>query len=310
MDIELRNLEIFCRVVELRSFSRAAEEVFLTQPTVSGRIAALERQVGATLLDRLGREVVPTQAGTILYRHAQELLAHHRAAMQELSEFLGALRGSLLLGGSTIPGEYLLPGKIAQFKAAHPGVTIRLKIADSAEIIARVAAGELELGAVGSREETADLHFVPFDQDHLVLAVPPDHRWALQGEIRLEELFSEPFIAREAGSGTRRTFEQALRQQGIDPRRELNVVCELGSTEAVKRCIEAGGGVGIVSDRALQHELHHGLLKKVTFQGLTLARLFYLVTSPRRTLSPIASAFHHFLLPHSEAQETFPVTPP
>lgn len=301
MDIELRNLEIFCRVVELRSFSRAAEEVFLTQPTVSGRIAALERQVGAALLDRLGREVVPTQAGMILYRHARELLAYHRAAMQELSEFLGGLRGSLLLGGSTIPGEYLLPGRIAQFKAQHPGITIRLKIADSAEIIERVAGGELELGAVGTREEQADLHFAPFDQDQLVLAVPPDHRWASQGEIRLEELLSEPFIAREIGSGTRRTFEQALRGQGIEPRRDLQVVCELGSTEAVKRCIEAGAGVGIVSDRALQHELQHGLLKKVALQGLQLTRLFYLVTPSQRTLSPIASAFYRFLCP----RETF-----
>lgn len=308
MNIELRNLEIFCRVVELRSFSRAAEEVFLTQPTVSGRIAALERQVGTALLDRLGREVVPTQAGMILYRHAQQLLAHQKAATQELSEFLGTLRGSLLLGGSTIPGEYILPGKIAQFKAEYPGVTITLKIADSTEIIERVAAGELEMGAVGIKEKRPDLHFAPFDQDYLVLAVPPTHRWASQGAIPLEELLSEPFVAREPGSGTRRTFEQALRCRGIDPRRDLNVVCELGSTEAVKRCVEAGGGVGVVSDRSLQHELRQGLIRQVTFRDLHVARLFYLVTSPRRTLSPIASTFHRFILASEAGHVTFPPT--
>ncbi|MBI3080569.1 MAG: LysR family transcriptional regulator, partial [candidate division NC10 bacterium] len=137
--MDIHALEVFCRIVEMRSFSRAAEAVSLTQPTVSGHIKNLEEEAGTRLLDRLGKEVRPTKAGEILYRYATEILRLRAAAQQALDEHKGRLRGSLRIGGSNIPGEYILPALLARFKARHPEIALSLRVGSSREVVAAVA---------------------------------------------------------------------------------------------------------------------------------------------------------------------------
>ena len=204
--MDIRALEVFCRIVELKSFSKAAEAVYLTQPTVSGHIKGLEEYVGLKLLDRLGREVVPTQAGELLYGYARQVIALRNQAVQALEEYKGSLKGQLIIGGSNIPGEYVLPALLGRFKARYPDISITLRIADSREIARGVLEGTYELGAVGARFDNGQLVYLKLWEDELVLALPADHGWAAKPAVGLAELSGQPIILREVGSGSRRSW--------------------------------------------------------------------------------------------------------
>src|SRR3990172_1855834 len=142
--MDLRQLDIFVKIVDLKSFSKAAEAVYLTQPTVSGHIQSLEEELGIKILDRLGREVVPTRAGKVLYDYARRLVALRDEARQALDQLTGRMKGEIVLGGSTIPGEYLMPTMIGRFRDKYPEVTVVLKIGDTTDIVNRVLDGECE----------------------------------------------------------------------------------------------------------------------------------------------------------------------
>jgi DNA-binding transcriptional LysR family regulator len=257
---------------------------------------SLEQRLGAKLLNRSGREVTPTRAGGILFQHAKKLLAQRAEAMQELSDFLGLMRGELEIGGSTIPGEYILPAVIAQFKQQYPGVIIRLFISDSGRITDRVESGALEIGVVGTCPRDREVRCTRLEDDELVVIVPPQHSLAQRNSVSLDHVLDESFITREPGSGTRRAFDEALRKRGFDPLQELNVMCELGSNEAVKQCVAAGGGIAVVSARAVQHEVTCGTLKSLHLDDLPLYRSFHLIRHTHHTLSPLARTFSQFVI--------------
>ena len=293
--MDIRALEVFCRIVELKSFSRAAEAVYLTQPTVSGHIKVLEEFVGVKLLDRLGREVLPTKAGELLYGYAKQILALRNQAIQALEEYKGSLKGHLVIGGSTIPGEYVLPALLATFKARYPEISITLKIADSREIVRGVLEGTVELGAVGAKFDDGQLIYLKLLEDELVVALPPGHAWASKPVVALEELVEQPMILREVGSGSRKVFEEALHAARLNSS-ALAVVAELGSTEAVRQAVKSGAGVSVISLRAIQDDLDRGTLRTVPLEGIRLTRDFYLVTHKNRSRSPLCEAFANFLL--------------
>ena len=293
--MDIRALEIFCNIVELKSFSKAAAAVYLTQPTVSGHIKGLEEFVGLRLLDRLGREVVPTKAGELLYGYAKQVLALRNQAIQALDEHKGSLKGHLIIGGSNIPGEYVLPGLLARFKARYPEIFVTLKIADSRAIVRGVLEGTCELGAVGARFDDGQLVYVKLLEDELVLALPADHRWADRSVVTPAELLEQPMILREVGSGSRKVFEEALRAARLDPR-ALKVVAELGSTEAIRQALRSGAGISVVSLRAIQDDLERGALRTVPLADMKLRRDFYLVYHKNRSRSPLCEAFASFLL--------------
>jgi len=293
--MDIRALEVFCRIVELKSFSRAAEAVYLTQPTVSGHIKVLEEFVGVKLLDRLGREVLPTKAGELLYGYAKQILALRNQAIQALEEYKGSLKGHLVIGGSTIPGEYVLPALLATFKARYPEISITLKIADSREIVRGVLEGTYELGAVGAKFDDGQLIYLKLLEDELVLALPPGHAWASKPVVALEELVEQPMILREVGSGSRKVFEDALHAARLDAS-ALTVVAELGSTEAIRQAVKSGAGASVISLRAIQDDLDRGTIRTVPLEGIKLTRDFYLVYHKNRSRSPLCEAFASFLL--------------
>ena len=227
--MDLRRLEVFAKVYELKSFSRAAKESLLSQPTVSEHIRHLENLLEVQLFDRLGREVVPTRAGDILYKYARRMLNLRREAGRTLELYRGMTSGELELGGSTIPGEYILPPLIGRFKESFTDIRIKLVIADTMKIANMVLEGALELGVVGAKIKNNNLDFEQVFDDELVLAVSPDHHWAAHAAIDLTQLTGAPFIMREHGSGTRMIMLEILEQAGFDPR-DLNVMAEMGST--------------------------------------------------------------------------------
>jgi len=296
IDFDLRQLEIFCKVVELGSFSKAADVVFLAQASVSERVATLEKLVGAKLLDRLGRQVVPTQAGKLLYKHALLLLEMKRTTSLEMQDFLGIKRGEIYMGGSTIPGEYILPEVIKNFREKYPLLSISLTIGDSNEIERQVLEGNLELGIIGSRSVHRALVRHELWQDELVLAVPTQHRWAKKKDVSIQEISQEPFIMREVGSGTLKIMDDYLRASGIKGMDSLDIVARFGTSTAVKEGIKTGLGVSILSARALNTELETGILKALKIKGLSMSRKFYLIHDKRRTMSPLCQAMIDFLL--------------
>lgn len=292
--MDVRALEVFCKIVELKSFSRAAEAVLLTQPTVSGHIKALETELGLRLFDRAGKTVAPTRAGEILYGYARRILALREEAVQAITEHKGGLRGHLTLGGSSIPGAYILPPLVAAFKRGHPDVTISLHVSGSREIVRDVIEGGCEVGMVGARFEEGRVQYEPFARDELVLAVPAGHPWAGRGTVRLGELAGQPFIMRERGSGTRKVMEQALAERDVDPG-SLRVVLEVTGNEAVRQAVKSGAGISIISRRAIEDDIRCKTVAALRVQGVRLVRDFFLVTHRSRSRSPLGEAFLAFL---------------
>ena len=305
IDFDLRQLEVFRKVVELKSFSKAAEAVFLAQASVSERIATLESAVGTKLLDRLGRQVLPTMAGELLYKHAVLLLDMKRAAAQEMQNFLGVKQGEIRIGGSTIPGEYIFPKVLGLFRKKYPLVSVILTIADTKEIEGLVLGSNLELGVIGSRSSHKNLVHYKLWEDELVLALPAKHRWAKKKEISVEELSEEPFIMREVGSGTLRIMEEYLRVSQSEGTDSLNVVAHLGTSTAVKEGIKAGLGISILSSRAVETEIKAGILKALKVKGLSMSRSFYLIRDRRKIASPLCQAMLDFLLATSKKREKY-----
>lgn len=293
--MDIRALEVFCKIVELKSFSKAAEAVYLTQPTVSGHIKGLEEFVGLKLLDRLGREVVLTKAGELLYGYAKQVLALRNQALQALEEYKGSLKGHLMIGGSNIPGEYVLPALLARFKAQYPEISLTLRIGDSKEIARGVLDGTYELGAVGAKFDDGQLVYTKLLEDELVVALPAAHRWAARPAVPLAELLGQPIILREVGSGSRKVLEEALQSAGLNAS-ALTVVAELGSTEAIRQAVKSGAGISVISFRAIQEDLERGTLCTVPVEGLRLTRDFYLIYHKNRSRSPLCVTFTTFVL--------------
>ena len=293
--MDLHRLEVFCKVYEMKSFSRAGRACLLSQPTVSEHIRYLETFLDVQLFDRLGRQVVPTRAGEILYDYARRMLNLRREATRTLELYRGKMSGELELGGSTIPGQYILPSLIGKFKQSFADIRIKLVIADTMNITNMVLEGSLELGVVGAKINNSKLEFDRLFDDELVLAISPNHQWAERSSISLDELADAPFIMREQGSGTRMMMLRILEQADFDPQR-LKVVAEMGSTDAIRQAIKAEVGVSILSSRAIADELNFQQLFKIPIKDLSFTRHFYLVTHKKRSRSPLGEAFVDFLV--------------
>jgi DNA-binding transcriptional LysR family regulator len=301
IEMDLWRLQIFCRVVELKSFSKAAKAVYLSQPTVSSHIKDLENHFECKLVDRLGREVLPTKAGSLLYDYATKIIALKQEAENALTEFHGKVKGHLTIGGSTIPAGYILPPLLGKFKEDYPGVVVTLIQGDTKRIIRDTLEGNVELGIVGAKAREVQLVQKKIIDDEMFLIVLREHSWANKDYVMMDEVIREPFILREPGSGTRKSMEEVL-EKGGHPLGVLNVVAEMGSTEAIRQGIKAGVGVSILSERAVGEELAAGSLKKVKIHGLSFERAFYLTVHKHRTQSPLCRTFIEFLDQESEIE--------
>ena len=294
-DLDLHKLEVFYWVAELKSFSEAAERLSLRQPTVSAHIQELENTLAGRLFYRIPGKVSLTPLGLLLVEKARNLLAFKRETVAAVEQFHGTLSGELWIGGSNIPGEYLLPEKLGKFIKKYPQVKPILRIGDSAGIVEEVLDGKVEIGFVGFKNADARLSFDKIWQDEMVLTVSKNHPWSRRQFVRLAELCSENFISRERGSGTLNSVRQLMTKNRQSADDLLKVAMELGSTAAVKEALISGCGVSILSRTSIRRELAEGLLVEIPIRGLKLERDFYEVCYKRRPLSPVSQAFRHFL---------------
>ncbi len=297
MDI-VRCLRTFCAVVENGSFTIAAVRLYLTQPSVSTHIRELEKHYGSILLNRKRDKITPTDTGKLLYQHAKEILQLTRETEDILDEVNNLLRGDIEIGASTVPGTYILPELLMKFKRLYPGLKLSLRIRDTSMIIKEVFEQKIDFGIVGDKIKKAGLIFHKLIHDHIVLIVHPSVK---KKRLKLDELKDLPLVFRENSSGTRMTVTEELRKKGILVK-DLDIVMELGSTEAVKQGVLAGLGASFVSERTIRNEEKQGLLKKIPVKGLKIDRNFWIVKRSSSNFSRTGKALYNFIRKESEKQ--------
>ncbi|MGB4504918.1 MAG: selenium metabolism-associated LysR family transcriptional regulator [Syntrophaceticus sp.] len=287
-------LQTFILIVEKKSLTKAARALHLTQPAVSKQLNSLERFYGTPLLNRTSRHMEVTEAGKIVYEYSQQILAKINESLADVQALEKDLHGNLVLGASTIPGEYILPAALGRFQTLHPQVKVKLEIADSTEIGQMILDGKIEAGMIGITLENPVLRQEYLFKDELVVIAPRQHPLTKKKSITLEDFVEEPLIVREAGSGTRLAIENKLIEKGIAPDK-LKIRLELGSTEAVINAVAAGLGISLVSRFAVKSRANAGEIAVLNVRELPLERGLYFITRRDQVISPLVEAFYNFL---------------
>ena len=285
--MDLRHFETFLKIAELKSFTKAAETLYLTQPTVSKQIVDLERFFDVRLIDRTKRTVTLTSAGEILLKYAKEMVALKKEAGDAIAAFKGLKQGLINVGASTIPGIYILPRVLAVFRKQYPAIEIKLIVGDTKEIIRKMEEGDIDIGFVGAKDNSQKIDFKKFVDDTIVMIGPP----GFPDTLGPSETGKCPFISREAGSGTRNTFESALKKVKNNAFTAMNVVAEMSDNEAIKEAVKTGMGMTYMSRLAVVDEVASGKIKYISVKGFPeIRRSFYIITRRGRTTPPHVKA--------------------
>lgn len=288
----LRQLQVFEAIVRLGSFTRAAEELFLTQPTVSLQMKKLADSVGLNLLEQVGRNTRATEAGTELYQACRTIFRALSNLESKFADLKGLRSGKLRLGVITT-AKYFAPEILGEFCKAYPGVDISLKVSNRERIIERILACDDDLYVLGATPPgEIDVITYPFAPNPLVVMAPRNHPLVGEKSIPFARIAKEPFILREPGSGTRDTIVKYFTEHGFQPRVRL----ELGSNEAIKHAVVGGLGLAIQSLHTLTLEGVNGPLALLDVVGFPIPRQWYIVHSRNKELSLVAKAFLEFAL--------------
>ena len=282
--MDITKLRIFATVARLGNFTRAAELLYLTQPTVSQQIAALEAQLGAPLIERLPRQLRLTPAGAALLPYAEQLLALADAGAEAARAAAGLADRTLRLGAGHTLATYLLPDLLSRYRELYPQRLARLSVGNTAELLELVAADAVELALVGSPAEHAKVVVTPFMHDRLVVIVAPEDAWATRTVVDLAEIKERVLLTREPGSALHATVEQLL---GVAALTGDNVIL-LGETEAIKRCVEAGLGVALIQGIAVEREVAAGILYALRLRVAETGRTYASARRAARELSAAA----------------------
>jgi DNA-binding transcriptional LysR family regulator len=289
--LTLQQLRTFRAVADHMSFSAAAVDLGISQPSVSYQVKELETVLGLPLLDRLGKRVRLTEAGEILYGYARRTLNLVDEAAVTFEQMRGLRRGRLRVGATTTVGIYVIPLALGAFKKCNPGLQVSLDIAGRNTMQDRVLKGMVDMAILSPPVDDADLVAEPFMNDELVMVLPAGHPLASRGKLTLRDFKGEPFLSREAGSGTRLAVERAAQTAGVT----LQTAMELGSNGAIKHAVEAGLGVAVLSRHAIERERRDGGLVVVEVAGFPIHRPWSIVHARRQRLPAAVDEFMRFL---------------
>jgi len=294
--MDFRQLQSLVVIVKYNSFTKAAQELYLTQPTLTSHIQALENELGTIIFNRAGKNITLTDAGRILYNHAINILNMREQAVYSLAQYEGKLEGELAIASSNVPQKYLLPGLLKSFNEKYPGIKYIIRQFDSIGVMDCILAGDMDFGIVGTDIINSYLERIELCDDCLVLIAPNSGKFAeYNGDsLSWEQVKDEKFILREEGSGTRKLFLKALEQKGIGTK-DLRIIAEAENSQTIKQCVRAGLGISAVSERTIKDEVKFGLLKAFYLDDLMLKRKFYFIYHKNRVLSPLARAFKDFV---------------
>lgn len=285
--MNLHQLRIFCSVVEHRSYTRAAEALFMTQPAVSLQIQALERSLQVKLLERVNQQLIVTEAGQALYQCALPMLNAEAEAERVLAELKGAARGRLVVAANTTGGMYIVPPLLASYKERHPDSELLLQIDATDRLIERTRQGIIDLGFACGTIVQPELTVEEIGVDTLTLILSPRHPLASQPSLTLEQVVALPFIVPESISRTRQFIEQTIHDRGYT----LKIAMHFQGTEPVKKAVESNLGVGIVSSAAVVREVATGDLRAMPISDLELKRAFVMFYREGKYFGPLARDF-------------------
>ena len=285
--MDIRSLEVFLSVAKHLNYTRAGEELNLSQPSVSIRIKQLENELGMKLFEQLGKKVALTDAGLLLVPHARRVIAAIENSKQALEELQGLERGSLRIGASTTPGMYLIPQIIARFKERYPKIEVHLGIKDTKQVEEGVIRNEFDFGFVGGHLVGDEVDARPWLIDQLVLIVAPTHPLAKKKSTKAQDLRKAKFILRELGSATRAAIASHLEKVTL----AVQPVMEMENPESVKKAVQSGLGIAFISKFAVEAELKAKSLIAVSVRGLDIRRELKIVYRKDKHLGRAAQTF-------------------
>jgi DNA-binding transcriptional LysR family regulator len=301
-------LKVFRTVAAQLNFRKASEILRLSQPAVSQQIHALEEELGVALFDRGGSRVALTAAGAVLLEYAERAAQLSAEALKAVSRVQQGATAELRLGASTTIAQYILPRMLGAFQKQNPRILLSVISGNTGQVVEALLNGEIALGIIEGPVSSREVHKQRFLTDRMVLIVPRKHEWAAgksrSKTIRVESLNSVPLLVRERGSGSRRVVELALKRAGLNFNR-LRLSMELDSTEAIVAGVEAGLGVGFVSEWAIAKELRLGTLSTVKTEGLEIERDLNFIRRTGTTLEAPAAAFEQFALREAKTREPY-----
>jgi DNA-binding transcriptional LysR family regulator len=282
-------------VAKHKSFSLAAETLFVTQPSISIKIKQLENAYRIKLFERFGKRIELTNAGEVLFSYAAKIFNLVKEADSHMEDIRGAKFGTLRISAGLTLGTYYLPPLLAAFRGKYPEIEIHMKVKNKQEVIQDILSFKDDLGFIGHMESNEKLIQIPLWEEELVMIVSPYHDFTKMKTVRLSELNGQPFILRERGSGTRELVEEKLKKEHVS----IKAVMELGSHEAIKRAVEVGFGMSIVPIGVIKREVKAGLLKVIRLPKEKIFLKYYLLYHRDKYLSHVMQAFINMALAHS-----------
>jgi DNA-binding transcriptional LysR family regulator len=305
MNMTFRQLRLLESVARNSSFTRASEELHLTQPAVSTQIKQLEQEVGMPLFEQLGKKIFLTEAGKEMYAFSRGIAQQFRDIESVLDDMKGVKRGTLSLS-VTSTGKYFAPYLLAEFVKHHPGSQVHLEVTNREELVTQLQENIPDMAIMGTPPHNLELTAQAFMQNPLVIIARADHPLAQANRIPLSRLMEENFIQRERGSGTRNAVERFFGDREV----KLNTSMEMSRNEAIKHAVMAGLGLGIVSLHTLEFELALDRIAILSVEGFPIMKEWYLVHRSGKRMSPIAQAFHDFVLNEADQVVKLPQPKP
>ncbi|MBF0193128.1 MAG: LysR family transcriptional regulator [Magnetococcales bacterium] len=286
-------LRVFHAVAKHLSFTRAAEELYLTQPAVTFQIRQLEEHFDTRLFDRHHNRITMTEAGLMVFNYTERILELYRETDKAINEMTGMTRGIVKLGASTTIGEYILPVILSSYHEQFPNVRVRMTVDNTRLIVRKLEDATIDLGMVEGPVQNKNIHIVPCIEDELIVALPPNHPLSHMTDISLSKLKEYPFVSREEGSGTRQVIAEHLKKNGVNYD-DLDMVLELGTTESVKAAIEGNVGFSIVSSVSIRKELRLKSLSAHRIKGVSMKRMLNFVFQKQKFRSKAVEEMLNF----------------
>ena len=300
--MEFKELESFVTIAKVKSFSKAASQLFLTQPALSNHISKLEKELGITLFERNNKKTELTPAGQLFYVSAIEILNQRENALLKLEKYQGKIEGLLQVATSSVPGQYVLPDILVGFHKIYPYVTFNLHYLSSKEVTDNLVNGDLDFGFVGCEPDNRNLIYEKVQDDPLVVIAPNTPPYSQMQSITFSRLLDEPLLLRKSDSGTRQAFDIAYKQHAhLD--KQPKILAQMDNNEMIVLCVKAGLGLSIVSSVSIEDQVRAGFVRVLPLEGYDFKHAFYFVYPKKRTLSPMVSRFKDFVLSQKQLAE-------
>jgi len=292
--MEFKELESFITLSNLKSFSKAAEHLFLTQPTISNHIQTLEKELKTILIDRSSKQIQLTPAGEVFLVHAKRILNEKHLAFHSIDEYKGKVYGKLKIACSSIPGKYFLPNVLTEFHRKYPDITYEILQSDTGIVHTMLKNLEIDFGITGMKQDPKNFEYIEIIDDQLVVIAPYDFK---ADSLSLDELLGYPLILREEGSGTKDTFFKYLEEKSIGPQK-VRIIAEVSNNNIIKDLVSKGMGLSIISNKTLKSELANKELKIVQIDDFKICRNFYFTCRKSQSLLPLSIAFKEYVIAH------------